>query len=57
MITGGYGGIALAIAERLALAGGIVVLTGRDVEKGKAAANALDRSDRSPRDVLRNGRQ
>ena len=41
VITGGCGGIARATAHRLASRGGIVVLTGRDVEQGERRAAEL----------------
>jgi sorbose reductase len=41
VITGGYGGIAMATAGRLAELGGTVVLTGRDAAKGEAAAELI----------------
>ncbi|MEM5516402.1 SDR family oxidoreductase [Henriciella sp. AS95] len=41
VITGGYGGIAMATARFLLKHGGRVVLTGRDAEKGRAAIAAL----------------
>lgn len=43
VITGGYGGIAMATAKVLADHGGTVVLTGRNEEKGKAAVEHLKR--------------
>jgi sorbose reductase len=44
VITGGYGGIALATARLLLDLGGRVVLTGRDVAKGESAVAALGSS-------------
>lgn len=41
VITGGYGGIASATARLIAAHGGIVVLTGRDVEAGQRRADEL----------------
>ncbi len=41
IITGGYGGIAIATAEAIARAGGEVVLTGRQKNKGDEAARAI----------------
>ncbi|PKP82009.1 MAG: 3-oxoacyl-ACP reductase [Alphaproteobacteria bacterium HGW-Alphaproteobacteria-18] len=41
VITGGYGGIAMATAKALAEQGGTVVLTGRNQEKGEAAVGHL----------------
>lgn len=41
VITGGYGGIATATARLLAADGGIVVLTGRNVEQGQKRTDEL----------------
>jgi 2-deoxy-D-gluconate 3-dehydrogenase len=41
LVTGGNGGIGLAMAQGLAQAGATLVLTGRDAAKGEAAASAL----------------
>ncbi|MBY8824344.1 SDR family NAD(P)-dependent oxidoreductase [Sphingomonas colocasiae] len=41
VITGGYGGIAMATARLILESGGTIVLTGRSQEKGKAAIAAL----------------
>ena len=41
LVTGGNGGIGLAMAQGLAQAGATLVLTGRDAAKGEAAAAAL----------------
>jgi NAD(P)-dependent dehydrogenase (short-subunit alcohol dehydrogenase family) len=41
LVTGGTAGIGLAIAERLAREGARVVVTGRDEERGRAAAARL----------------
>jgi 2-deoxy-D-gluconate 3-dehydrogenase len=41
LVTGGNGGIGLAMAQGLAQAGATLVLTGRDAGKGEAAAAAL----------------
>lgn len=43
LVTGGYGGIAMATAELLMRLGGRVVLTGRDAAKGAEAAARLSR--------------
>ncbi|MCB8881084.1 glucose 1-dehydrogenase [Acidisoma cellulosilytica] len=42
LVTGGNGGIGLAMARGLAQAGADVVITGRDAEKGKAAVASLE---------------
>ena len=41
IVTGGNGGIGLGMAEGLASAGAIVVLAGRNAEKGEAAAQRI----------------
>ena len=41
IVTGGNGGIGLGMAEGLAAAGAIVVLAGRNAEKGEAAAQRI----------------
>jgi NAD(P)-dependent dehydrogenase (short-subunit alcohol dehydrogenase family) len=41
VITGGYGGIATATATGIAQAGGIAVITGRQLDKGLEAAEVL----------------
>lgn len=46
LVTGGTAGIGLACAALLASEGARVVITGRDVERGKAAAAAIDGSVR-----------
>src|SRR4051794_19821302 len=42
LITGGTAGIGLACARLLAREGASVIITGRDAERGKAAAAAID---------------
>jgi 3alpha(or 20beta)-hydroxysteroid dehydrogenase len=42
IVTGGGSGIGLAAAERIVTSGATVVITGRDVEKGKAAVAGID---------------
>jgi NAD(P)-dependent dehydrogenase (short-subunit alcohol dehydrogenase family) len=46
LITGGTAGIGLACAELLAGEGASVIITGRDAERGKAAAAGIDGSVR-----------
>jgi NAD(P)-dependent dehydrogenase (short-subunit alcohol dehydrogenase family) len=46
LITGGTAGIGLACAQLLAREGASVIITGRDAERGKAAAEAIDGSVR-----------
>jgi NAD(P)-dependent dehydrogenase (short-subunit alcohol dehydrogenase family) len=46
LVTGGTAGIGLAIAERLAREGARVVVTGRDEERGRAAAARLGEAGR-----------
>ncbi len=46
LITGGTAGIGLACAELLAGQGASVIITGRDAERGKAAAAGIDGSVR-----------
>src|SRR5258708_28633237 len=41
IVTGGNGGIGLGMAEGLASAGAIVVLAGRNAEKGEAAVQRI----------------
>src|SRR2546430_11512154 len=41
IVTGGNGGIGLGMADGLASAGAIVVLAGRNAEKGEAAAQRI----------------
>ena len=43
IVTGGNGGIGLGMAEGLAAAGAIVVLAGRNAEKGEAAVQRIAR--------------
>jgi NAD(P)-dependent dehydrogenase (short-subunit alcohol dehydrogenase family) len=46
LITGGTAGIGLACARLMSRAGASVVITGRDAERGKAAAASIDGSVR-----------
>jgi NAD(P)-dependent dehydrogenase (short-subunit alcohol dehydrogenase family) len=46
LITGGTAGIGLACARMMAHEGASVIITGRDAERGKAAAAAIDGSVR-----------
>jgi NAD(P)-dependent dehydrogenase (short-subunit alcohol dehydrogenase family) len=46
LITGGTAGIGLACAQLLAREGASVIITGRDAERGKAAAESIDGSVR-----------
>ena len=46
MITGGTAGIGLACASLMAREGATVIITGRDAERGKAAAAGIDGSVR-----------
>lgn len=46
LVTGGTAGIGLACARLLAREGAVVVITGRDPERGKAAAASIDGSVR-----------
>ena len=46
LITGGTAGIGLACARLMAHEGASVIITGRDAERGKAAAAGIDGSVR-----------
>lgn len=57
VVTGGYGGIGTATARYLAELGGVVVVTGRNEDKGREAASAIARDTSGsvhfvPMDVL-----
>jgi len=53
LVTGGNGGIGLAMASGLAAAGAKVMLTGRDAAKGNAAASSIDGAVFTPADLTR----
>ncbi len=53
LVTGGNGGIGLAMASGMAAAGAKVMLTGRDAAKGDAAAASIDGAVFTPADLTR----